>query len=180
MSEPRRRASERVVDPSYLDAIDKLSMDDLAAMREEVRIVENDVSFERRMCQARIDILSAELDHRAGRVEGDVMSRLAQILADDPVPSSGSPLPQRMPDLSPPKAAGYPHRRIEEIVGAEALARLKDMPEDEIRRSIEGLAELERNLSTSRKQVHDVQDRIQAEIVRRYSTGEVDESNLLS
>ena len=156
-------------------------MDQLQEMRREAQAFENEISFERRLTQARIDILTAELDHRAGRVEGDVMSRLADILADESTgPGEGSALPSRMPDLSVPASAQRPRRRVEEIVGADTLARLTKLPESEIRSSIESLAEHEQQLSSRRKSVHDVLDEIQAEIVRRYTSGEEDPSKLLT
>ena len=65
-------------------------------------------------------------------------------------------------------------------MGADTLARLTDLPEAEIRASIESLADHEKKLSSRRKAVHDVIDRIQGEIVRRYTSGEEDPSKLLS
>ena len=41
------------------------------------------------------------------------------------------------------------------------------------------LAEHERKVSERRKKVHDVLDRLQAEIVRRYTSGEADPSAAL-
>ena len=174
-----RRLADRVVDPSYLEGLTDQPMEQLQTMKAEVQGVENDISFERRLCQARIDILTAELDHRAGRVQGDVMSRLAHILADEDTGTSSNPLPARVPDLSVPAAADRPRRRVEEIVGAQDLARLTKLPEERIRSSVEQLAEHEKNLSSRRKQLHEILDRIQAEIVRRYTTGEEDPSKLL-
>ncbi|MBW3593959.1 MAG: hypothetical protein KY391_00150 [Actinobacteria bacterium] len=176
-----RRLSDRIADPSYVTDLQARTMDQLQDMRREAQAYENDISFERRLTQARIDILTAELDHRAGRVEGDVMSRLANILADDDAGDNDSgPLPSRVPDLSVPASAQRPRRRVEEIVGADTLARLTKLPESEIRSSIESLAEHEQTLSARRKTVHDVLDQIQAEIVRRYTSGEEDPSKLLS
>src|SRR5687768_16711136 len=105
-----RRLEDRVTDPSYVADLEQRPMDMLQTMRREAQGLENDLSFERRLCQARIDILTAELDHRAGRVEGDVMSRLAHILADESGPASPSSasLPNRAPDLAPPALAERP------------------------------------------------------------------------
>ena len=175
-----RRLSDRIADPSYLAGLENHPMEKLQQMRTEAQGLENDISFERRLSQARIDILTAELDHRAGRAEGDLISRLPQILADESSSPSQTPLPSRMPDLSVPASADRPRRRVEEIVGVDALARLKDLPEEEVRSSIEALAEHERSLSGRRKTLHEVLDRIQGEIVRRYSSGEDDPSELLS
>ena len=174
-----RRLSDRIAGPSYLEGLEDHPMERLQQMRTEAQGFENELSFERRLCQARIDILSAELDHRAGRVEEDVMSRLAQILADDTSAPSETPLPSRVPDLSVPASTELPKRRVEEIVGVDTLAKLSDLSEAELRVNIESLAEHERNLSSRRKAVHEVLDKIQGEIVRRYSSGE-DPSELLS
>lgn len=176
-----RRLADRIADPAYIADLPGKSMDALQNMRREAQALENEISFERRLTQARIDILTAELDHRAGKVEGDVMSRLPSILADDDAGGSDAgPLPSRVPDLSIPPSAERPRRRVEEIVGADTLARLTKLPEPDIRSSIESLAEHEKKLSARRKTVHDVLDTIQAEIVRRYTSGEEDPSSLLN
>jgi hypothetical protein len=174
MADPKRRMSELVTDPVYIEGLAEKSTEDLKAMRDEASEVENELSFERRLCQARLDILAAELDHRAGRVEGDLISRLPQILADDTPSGSSSPLPQRPPDFSMPRTTEVPRRRVEEIVGETTLAGLTKMSEDEIRSTIETVADHERNLSALRKRVHEVLDLIQTEMIKRYSTGEAD------
>ena len=182
MTEVKRRLSEKVTEAAYLDAIQDRSLDDIKVMRDESREVENEVSFERRLCQARLDILSAELDRRAGKGEGDLLSRLPQILADPAKEgaSGDASLPSRRPDFSAPRSADVPRRRVEEIVGEQSLARLMDMSDDEIRSSMEGLAAHEKNLSTTRKRVHEVLDVIQAEIIRRYTSGETDAEGMLT
>ena len=181
MAEMKRRLVERIAEASYIEGLGDKSADELETMRTEVSLLENDLSFERRLCQARIDILSAELDHRTGKVEGDLISRLPQILADEtkhasPKPSSTQSLPSRAPDASVPRIADVPRRRLEEIVGGQTLARLTTMPEEEIKTSISSLVDYERTLSGRRKKVHEVLDAIQGELVRRYSTGEADAS----
>jgi chromosome segregation ATPase len=173
MAEPRRRLTERVIDPAFLRNPASKSMDELRTMRDEIREAENELSFERRLCQARIDILSAELEHRAGERESDLVSRLPEILGKES-PHSGSPLPARAPDFSIPRNADVPRRRVEEIVGERTLARLPMLTAEEIKSIIRSLAEHERTVSARRKRVHEVMDEIQAEIVRRFSSGEED------
>ncbi len=180
MGEMKRRLSEIVTDPAYVEGLTEKSTEDVKVLRDQANEVENELSFERRLCQARIDILSAELDHRAGKVSGDLISRLPQILADEARAETASGLPQRPPDFSLPKTTEIPRRRVEEIVGEGALARLTQMPEEEIRSSIESLAEHERNLSALRRKVHEVLDLLQGEMIKRYSSGEADTSTLLS
>lgn len=168
----KRRLVERIADADYLDGLASKSIDDLRAMRDECREGENELSFERRLCQARIDILSAELDRRGGR-GGTLLERLPEILATEGG-SGGNPLPDRAPNLSIPRNADVPRRRVEEIVGETTLARLSSLGDQEIRSIMSSLAEHEGVVSARRKKVQDVMDKIQAEIVRRYTSGEAD------
>lgn len=181
MSEVKRRLVDRIIEPSYMEGLADRSIDELRAMRDECAEGETEVSFERRLCQARIDILSAELDQRSGNATGgDLISRLPQILAEETRAGSGERfLPTRAPDLSIPRNTDIPRRRVEEIVGEQTLARLAQVPTEEIRQIIESLAEHERNLSGKRRKVHEVVDALQNEIVRRYTTGEADPEALL-
>lgn len=142
-------------------------------MREESREGENELSFERRLCQARIDILEAELDRRAGKTEGDLVSRLPQILAAEGR-TGELPLPDRAPSVAIPRNADVPRRRVEDVVGEQTLARLPSLPTEEIEGIISSLREHEQITSRKRKRVQEVMDLVQAEIVRRYSSGEAD------
>lgn len=179
MPDQKRRRIETMTDADYLEGLSDRSLDELNSMRAEADEVENEISFERRLCQGRIDILRAELDHRAGKA-ADVISRLPEILAKELGGRSGTePLPSRAPDLSVPDNAGIPRRRVEEIAGEQTLARLNEMDQAEIERIIEQLQEHEKNLSRQRRALHDVVDRIQAEIVDRYATGEADPDSIL-
>ena len=171
---PKRRLVERITEAAYLEGLTAKTLEELRTMREESREGENELSFERRLCQARVDILTAELDRREGRGEGDLLSRLPEILATETAPSSDLPLPARAPDFSIPRNADVPRRRVEEIVGEQTLAQLPKMSSDELRSIIQSLAAHERTVSERRKRVHEVVDALQAELVRRYASGEAD------
>jgi hypothetical protein len=176
VTELKRRRVDQVTDPSYIDGLPDKSIDDLKRMRDETQEIENEISFERRLCQARIDILTAEIDHRSGK-SGDVISRLPEILAAEGRTDAGDGgLPSRAPDRSIPKNAGIVRRRVEEIVGEETLARLSDVSDDELKTIIASLGKHEQNLSQQRQSLHEVLDQIQAEIVGRYSEGETEAS----
>ncbi len=181
MSEVNRRQVDRILEPSYAEDLSDRSMDELLAMRDECADVENAISYERRLCQGRIDILCAERDQRGDdNTSGDLISRLPQILAEQSGSGHASaPLPTRAPDLSIPRNTDVPARRVEEIVGDQILARLAHVPTEEIGKIIETLVELERGLSDKRRRVHEVVDALNDEIVRRYSRGEADPDSLL-
>lgn len=180
MTEQKRRLVERITDPTYLQRLGDASLDELRIMRDECREGENELSFERRLCQARIDILSAELERRAGNSTAGLLEQLPEILADERTRQSNAPLPARAPDFSVPRNADVPRRRVEEIVGEQTLARLGSISADEIRTTIASLGEHESAVSARRKKVHEVLDAVQAEIVRRYVSGEADPSSALS
>lgn len=175
-----RRLVDRVTDPDYIAGIADKPDDDLKTMLAECTEAENEVSFERKLCQGRIDILKAELTRREeGRDSGDLVSRLPQILAGDEPRSEPGSLPSRAPDFSIPRNADIPRRRVEEIVGEQTLARLPQLPDEEIRSVIDGLKDHEANLSTRRKALHDVIDVLQAENIKRMKSGETDPTSAL-
>src|SRR5688500_12574510 len=117
MAELKRRRIDSMTDESYLAGLTERSLEELNKMRADTDEVENEISFVRRLCQGRIEILKAELDHRAGKA-GDVISRLPEILAGEMGSGNragGESLPSRAPDLSVPDNVGIPRRRVEEI-----------------------------------------------------------------
>jgi hypothetical protein len=75
--------SARVLDPAYVDALDGSSIDELRVKHAECVELETEVSYVRRLTQARIDILEAEVQRRtSGGTFEDLLQRLHQILAD--------------------------------------------------------------------------------------------------
>ena len=88
-----------MLDPAYLAGLDTRTVDDLRAMHAECLELETEVSYVRRLIQARIDILEAELERRAsGGTLEDLINALPQILSD--------PGPRGRPR----RAAGSPRR----------------------------------------------------------------------
>ena len=174
MTEQKRRLVERILDPGYLQGLPERPLGELRSMRDECKEAETEISFERRLAQARIDILSAELDRRAGGGGGDLMAKLPQILATEAHAETGLPLPSRAPDFSIPRNADIPRRRVEEIVGEQTLSRLPSLPTEELRGILASLGDHEKALSARRRGLQEVMDTVQAEIVRRYVSGEAD------
>jgi hypothetical protein len=146
-------------------------------MREACVALENEVSYERRLSHGRMDILSAELEHREGGAD-DVLSRLPQILAAESR-EENQPLPNRAPDLSVPENAGGPRRRVEEVAGRHTLAELIELDTDEIKSLMGSLETYEQKLSDRRRFLHEVLDKIQAELVSRYTKGDASSDAIL-
>src|SRR5260370_5498279 len=84
----RRRRIDKVVDAEFLVDLPEWPLDELRRRQTECLEIETEVSYIRRMTQARIDILEAELDRPAsGGSVGDLIAALPEILADERRPA---------------------------------------------------------------------------------------------
>lgn len=169
-----QRRIDRIGDPAYLDGLTARPLPEVRKMRAEVEDEEALLSYERRLLQARIDIIKAEKDRRSG-AGGSLIERLPQILADDsPRPSRGA-----LPRHDPPSLEN-PRRRVEKLVADDTLLQLPDLPSERIEEIVTTLQDAEREVSESRKTVLAVLDALTAEIGRRYASGEADPADVLA
>lgn len=168
-----------VTDPAYLEGLESWTLPEVRARRDEATEAETGLSYLRRIIQGRLDIVIAEEAHRrAGRPGGasELVEELPTILAE----SVHAPGLGRLPILMAPGELDRGlDRRLEEILPAQRLGNLSEMSDEELRRSAEELTGFERSVSTQRRAVFDVLDRLQDEIVRRYRTGEATVDSLL-
>ena len=149
--------SARVLDPAYVVDLANREISDLRVMHSECLELETEVSYVRRLCQARIDILEAEIERRAtgGSLE-DLIARLPQILAD--AGPRANPAKSRLPiQMAPEQESEW----APQLGESEALlANLPSLSEDGLRAAIVGLRSLERDVSDQRRQLHTVIDQI--------------------
>jgi hypothetical protein len=167
MSEPRRRRLDVMLDPAYLDGVADRSLDELRRMHEECLEVETEVSYVRRLAQARMDIVRAELDRRAaGGSVGDLISALPKILADDhPRPA---PERSRLPRHLAPAPNIQWRRGLEYLITDSTLVNLPTLSPEILQQTLDKLAELEQQTSTRRRDLHAVIDTIEAELATRH------------
>src|SRR5262245_38203390 len=145
MSEHRRRI-DKVLGPSYLADLPEWPPDELRRHHAECLEIETEVSYVRRMTQARIDILEAELDRRArGGSVGELISALPDILADEGprAPVEKSRLTRR---LAPSMDIQW-RRGREHLITDDTLATLPSLDDDELRSTIRELRALEQEVS---------------------------------
>jgi hypothetical protein len=151
----------RVIDPGYLRDLDARSVDDLRLMHAECLELETEVSYVRRLTQARIDILEAEVQRRSsGGSLGDLIERLPEILADDG--PRGNPASSRLPlQLAPEQDSEWMPdlERFDNL-----LANLPTLSDTELDEAIAGLRSLEREVSDQRRELFGVIDRIDASL----------------
>jgi hypothetical protein len=147
----------KVLDPGYLADLDQRALEDLRAMHAECLELETEVSYVRRLTQARIDILRAEVQRRErGESMEDLIRALPQILAD-PGPR-GTPASSHLPlQLAPNQDSEW----SSELAEFDAiLADLPGLSDEQLSDSIARLQTLERDVSTERRALHAVLDRI--------------------
>jgi len=153
--------SARVLDPSYLDDVESSTLDDLRVKHAECVELETEVSYVRRLTQARIDILEAEIERRAngGSIE-DLIQHLPQILAD-PGPR-GNPASSHLPLQLAPEQDSEWAPDLARFDGL--LANLPTLTPDQLQEAIAGLRLLERDVSDQRRELFAVIDRIDASL----------------
>ena len=172
-----QRRIDRVLDPAFVEGVDRLGLPELRARREEAEAEEADVSYLRRLLQGRLDILRAELVRRSATDEQDVAGLLAglpAILSDDS-PGTFSAVPR----VKVPSRAGEHRRRVERLVSDETIARLPELDVEELTRAVEVLSAEEEKVSTHRRTVQRVVDVLRGELARRYRDGTAQVSQLL-
>ncbi len=160
--------SRRVLDPAYVEGLESRGLDELRAMHAESLELETEASYVRRLTQARIDILEAEVVRReqGGSLE-DLINDLPKILAN-PGPR-GDPATSRLPmQLAPTRDSEW-DPRVAEFEGT--LANLPGLTADELTTAIDGLRALEREVSDQRRALFAVIDRIDLVLADRLQAG---------
>jgi hypothetical protein len=149
--------SAHVLDPAYVDGLESSSVDQLREKHAECVELETEVSYVRRLTQARIDILEAEILRRSsGQSIEQLIQQLPQILAD--AGPRGNPASSRLPLQMAPEQDSEWAPRFEEFDGV--LANLPTLSDAELDDAIAGLRALEREVSDERRALHDVIDRL--------------------
>lgn len=171
-----RRRIDRVTAPDYLDDLEDRTVPHLRDLRDECRAEEAELSYVRRLLQARLDIARGELARRSGDSQVDLLQALPQILADR---RSGRARPPRAVPLFSPDDRGA-RRSYDALVNDASIARIPDLGDDELRGLVEQLVEEEGRVSGLRRIVLDHLDTLQGELARRYRAGDVGVDDIVS
>jgi len=171
---------DRLLDPSYPGDVTELSMEELRSRRSDCQELEVALSYQRRMAQGRLDIVAAERARRAVGAEppdhDDLVERLSGILAD----RTHAPGPGRLPTLMTPAPDELDTTELDALAPPRILSNLADQDATEIERLLDTLSSHEAEISLRRRALHERIDLLQAEITRRYRTGEASVETLLS
>lgn len=173
---------ETILSPDYVDDLEALPMGEVRNRRDESQEAADVLSYLRRLVQGRLDIVHSDIERRLGGEPGDLaalVERLekGEILSESTHASGLGRLPAT---FGPADTDGWISQELDQIIGADRLSSLPDLSDEDVRATADKLVELERKVSEQRNRLHDVANRLQEEIVRRYKSGEATVDSLLS
>ena len=149
-----------------------LPLDELRALRTVLQHEDDAISYVRRLAQARLDLLRAELHNRSVGEEKNITGELPAILGTH---LTGGP-PRPADDFSDHPLA----LALEELCSDAGSTDLPSMNGDELIDYLARLHEFEQLRSHERKELFVRIDALSAELVRRYRDGEADVDGLLA
>jgi len=169
------------LDPVYVSDLERLSLAQLRAKRDACAELETELSYLRRLVQARLDLVVAGAQRRHLGLPAlgaeTLVEQLPQILGDH----SRAVGPSRLTSILAPAedVQASVAARVEEVLPSERLGSLGSLGATELDVLLVSLSNLERAVSAERRALHDIQDRFQEELVRRYRSGEATVDALL-
>jgi hypothetical protein len=179
-------ALQTYLDPSYAEGLESRSLDELRSSRAVLQEAEGALSYVRRLVQGRLDIVASERvrraeggDSRSSEGLAPLLESLPSILADPG--TRGGIGPGRLPQhLDPGETAAALLADLDWRVDPGRLTDLAALDDSELVDLTEELASIERQISDDRRRLHERIDSFQAELVRRYRSGEANIDSLLS
>jgi len=172
MAEPDPLAAD------LLEGLADLPIDAVRARRGACQLLETQLSYVRRLAQGRLDIVASETAARRAGTEHDqtLEQRLTAALADRITSPGNGHLPMGLEpgEIDPALLAGLDRAAPPALVSSPS-----SMDDDQLRQVTDALAGFERDISARRRAMFDRIDFLQAEIVRRYQSGEATVDSLL-
>jgi hypothetical protein len=161
--------TENVIDPR------SLSLDELRSLRNQLQSEDDEVSYVRRVAQARVDLVRAEQHRRdRGEISEDLPSELRVVLSSHL--TGGPPRPPRPVESLGDSAMS---RELDSICAEHGFSRIEELMPSELTDLERHLTTFERRVSDDRRDRYDRLDALSAELVRRYREGEASVDGLL-
>jgi hypothetical protein len=151
-----------------------LTLEDLRTLRSDLQHEDDAVSYVRRLTQARLDFVRAEMRHRAEGSKQDITDELPNILGSHL--TGGAPRPPRPAD----DFSAHPLAlELEALCNDACSTDLPAMSPEELAAYAGRLHEFEQLRSIERRDLFIRIDALSAELVRRYRDGEANVDVLL-
>ena len=163
---PANRRIDKIRDPSFVDGLSAMSLDDVRARRDDALAEREYLSLLRRLLQGRAEILKAEVEAREHGGSAPLVDRLVEILSDEdhPVTSRGEVVRVAVPEDEMMLA----RRRVERLAADSGISDPSTLNDEELGAAIDALVAEEERTSEARRDVMNVLDLLQDELKRRY------------
>ncbi len=165
----------------YLGDVTAMVIEDVRSRRAECKEVETGLSYLRRLVQGRLDVVAAERGRRSDGSTGDdledLIARLPELLAGSTRSAGTGRLPSSMgigavdPDLQD---------ELDSIITGSRLGEPGGLTDDELSASADALVAFEHKVSGLRRTLFDRIDALEAELTRRYKSGEASVDSLFT
>lgn len=160
-------------DKSNLDAA-TLALEDLRALRAQLQNEDDAVSYVRRLAQARLDFVRAEMRNRAEGSDRDITDEIPNVIGSHLTGGPSRP-PRPVDDYS-----GHPLAVELEVLCDDACSTdLPAMSHEELASYASHLHDFEQLRSNQRRDLFARIDALSAELVRRYRDGDANVEGLL-
>jgi anti-sigma-K factor RsiG len=170
-------AVDVLLEPSFLDGVEHLSMADVRDLRHQAEQAEVNLSYTRRLLQGRLDIVRRELQRRAEHDGRSLVDLLPEILSEKGRgPAHGLGRHQTVQPTAPEQLEHW----VTGLAPRVDLSNVQELPDDQLESAARALAEGERSLSERRRGVQQVMDALAGELARRYRDGLADVAQLLA
>jgi hypothetical protein len=179
VTKPVAQELDRILDSEYLGDVAARPLEEVRSMRAECQAVETGLSYLRRLVQGRLDIVNLEIRRRDEGGESDLaalVAELPEVLADRTRAPGNGRLPQQ---LEPAEVDSDLDAQLAAIVADHDVESLPSLSSDELTSVRDQLETFEREVSDRRRALFSRIDALQAELTRRYRTGEASVESLL-
>lgn len=172
---------EQILAEDYVGDVSALDIIEVRARRAQCKDVETGLSYLRRLVQGRLDVVAAELARRADGTSSEdlenLIARLPELLAASTRTPGTGRLPQSIGTgtIDPGLDA-----ELDEILSHGRLTDISEVTDAELASAREALEAFEHKVSGLRRSLFDRIDALEAELTRRYRTGEATVDSLLS
>ncbi len=155
--------------------IAELALADLRAMRAELQHQDDALSYVRRLAQARLDFVRAEMRNRADGSDRDITDEIPNVIGSHLTGGASARPPRPADDFS-----AHPLAVELEVLCDEACSTaLSAMSHEELASYAARLHEFEQQRSNERQDLFVRIDALSAELVNRYRDGEANVDVLL-
>ena len=151
-----------------------LALDELRALRAELQREDDAVSYVRRLTQARLDFVRAEMRNRADGSERDITGEIPNVIGSHLTGGQARP-PRPADDFSTHPLA----LELEALCNEACSTDLPAMSHEELAEYASRLHDFEQMRSNERRELFARIDALSAELVRRYRDGEANVDGLL-